>query len=154
MLKQAIAALIGFLAIASAFNATFENSLFSVNLDNGLSYTLFQTRGGIVAYDVYTFHNINSYMLINLETKNTSVILSDIVAACTHNPALFNRLHYHVATSSLLYYCIKNNSLLVIDQSTYTVELTIPTNVNTIFEEVRLVPQGYSLVVLGMIWYF
>lgn len=152
MLKQTIVTLFGFLTIASAISATFEDSVFYFNPGNLISYELFQTRGGIVARDYNQTTMLDTYMLINLQTKNVSVILSDIVGACSGNyPTNWDRLYYHVSTSTLLYYCVTNNSLLVIDQNTYTVDLAIPTNVSATFDEVKFVPQGNTITILGLI---
>jgi hypothetical protein len=139
-----------FLSISTlALNPTISKNYFFVNSDNYLSYELYQTRNGIVSHSIDNF--ASRYILINLSTKDASPILSDIVRTCDVAAVPpFPQLHYHVQTDSLVYFCATNNSLLLIDQSNYTVQNVIPLLFETYWSCARLSTDGMNIAILTM----
>ncbi len=109
-------------SLALALSPTVSKNYFFVSKDNHLSYELFQTANGIVAHTIDT---VSQYLLIDLPSKEAKSILSDTVSACETTPPIFQRLHHHVQTNSLVYFCPKNSSLLLIDQLSYTVQKSL-----------------------------
>src|SRR5690348_4377895 len=121
---------LGCLTLTSALNATLTNSLFFINQYNQLSYKLLHTSNGIHAYSVET-GPATQYLLLDPQSGFVTPILSELMDACGHKGAVvFDRLHYHVLTSTLVYYCTANNSLLVLDETNYTVQANISTQLN------------------------
>jgi len=119
--------------LASSLSPTLEKSFFFIESGNNLSQELFQTRNGIISHTVEDTGTkfISQYFLINIPSRDTSQILTDTVCACeTASPPVFQHLHYHVATDSLVYFCAANSSLFLIDQSSYTIQSEIPLNAN------------------------
>jgi len=152
--KTPIILLFCFLGLALGLNPTLQKNYFFVSPDNRLSYELFQTRNGVVAHAIdrenSTASFISNYILIDLPSKDAKPILSDVVSACETAPATFQHLHYHAQTNSLVYFCVKNTSLLIIDQSTYLIESEIPLNSNSSLPLARLSTEGMSVVVLSL----
>lgn len=146
--------MLSFLTLGSALNATLEKSFFTLSTESGLMPQLFQTRTGIIAYAFGINYDSGSlypqYYLLNIENKNVTPILQDLITSCDQGPSDLDRVHYHALTYNLVYYCSNNNSLLILDETDYTVKTVIPTGINQILQEVRLTSDGYSVSILGL----
>lgn len=150
--KENIVALLSLLAMASALNATIDKTIFYIGSINYLSYGMFQTSQGIIAHSTPNIKEApmqDLYQLINMKTNNVTEVLTDIVSACGQDAFEFDKLHYHAATATLVYYCLVNNSLLILDEQDWTVQSTIATNIVGNFSQVNIVTDGYSIAILG-----
>jgi len=140
------------LATTLALDTTLQGNYFYVSSQNYLSYELDQTRNGIIAFSIEAVNQtyISQYVLIDLPNKDARPILTDIVHACELVAPTYQFLHYHVQTDTLAYFCYGNNSLLLIDQSSYTVEKVIPFNISFGFPVTKISTEGMGIAVLLM----
>jgi hypothetical protein len=145
------------MSLTLALNPTLQKKHFFVSPDNHLSLDLFQTRNGIIAHSIEEnaqnqSNYFSQYLLIDIQSREATRILADIVSACDFDSTpVFQHLHYHVQTDSLVYFCAKNTSLLVLDQSSFTIETSIPfNNVNDTWANAKLSTDGQNVVVLAM----
>jgi len=138
------------LHIAPVLNPIFKKNSFFADSHDHFSYELYQTRNGIIAFSIETVNNTNTsqYLLIDIPARNSKPILKDIANACELVTPTFQPIHYHVQTDSLVYFCHANNSILIIDQSTYSVEKIIPLNISDSWPIVRISTDGMSIAVL------
>lgn len=141
------------LTTAFALNATLTKNFFFVNSYNKLSYKLFHTSNGIIAYNLESSLNgpIPQYVLLDPISGSASPILTDLLSSCGQvGGVVFDRLYYHVQTSALVYFCTANNSLLILDERTYAVHDAIPTGISEKFAESKLTSDGNDVYVLLM----
>jgi len=139
--------------LSSALNPVLQKNYFFVDAYSHLSYELYQTRNGTIAHSIKPLDGKNytsRYALINLDTKDAVLILSDLVSFCDIPNPTFQSLHYHAQTDSLVYYCAKNTSLLILSQQDHTVHETIPLNFQTSLPIAKLSTEGVNVVVLLM----
>lgn len=139
------------LAVASALNANLIKSMFFVPINNTLSYQGFQNGRGIHTYGVPYQGQVPTHQLIDLKSNTATPILADLVSACDYGHSSISRLHYHVPTLTLVYYCLTNNSLLILNDGDYSVQSSIPVSMSGYFDEVKLSTDGYAVaaVVIG-----
>jgi len=78
------------------------------------------------------------YLRISSKTSEVKRILDDTLAACHKNISYLDRSYYYAPASTLLYYCVSNNSLLLIETKDYTVRDAIPVSTSQTFQEVVL----------------
>jgi len=137
---------------SAALSPTLEKSYFFVNSNNNLSQELYQTHNGIVAHSIEYFDNtsISRYTLLDITSKDAHPILADVVNACEIAAPVFQHVHYHAETDSLVYFCPKNTSLLIIDQSNYTVQNSISSSLNGSWPTYRLSNDGQNVAILGL----
>jgi len=161
MFKHSLLALIlCFLGLAAALhsgsnttlNSTLKKSYFFINSSNPFSSEFYQTRNGIVTFSIETINNTKTsqYLLIDIPKRDAKPILRDIAKACELVTPTFQPIHYHIQTSSLVYFCHANNSLLVIDQSTYSVEQVIPFNTSGSWPIVKISTDEKGIAILLM----
>src|SRR5262249_35231302 len=98
----------------------------------------------------FSYQTFPQYLLIDLESRNATQILVDIIAACDNTTYIYNRILYHPSMSTLVYYCTQNNSLLILDEEEFTVQSVIKVDVDRIFEETQLSSDGSTVVIIGM----
>jgi len=137
--------------LAMALNPVSQGNYFYVPADNHLSYELYQTRNGTIAHSIEPLDENNytsRYAFINLDTKDASPILSDLVSFCDIPNPTFQSLHYHAQTDSLVYYCAKNTSLLILSQQDHTVQETIALNFQASLPVAKLSTDGVNVAIL------
>jgi hypothetical protein len=78
------------------------------------------------------------YLRITPKTSQVQRILDDTIAFCHPNISLLDRSYYYASASTFLYYCVANNSLLLINTKDYTVQDAIPISTSQTFNEVIL----------------
>jgi len=78
------------------------------------------------------------YLRISPKTSQVKRILDDTRASCYNNISYLDRSYYHAPASTLLYYCVNNNSLLLIETKSYTVRDVILVSTSQTFEEAIL----------------
>jgi len=129
--------------------STIKNLLFFDSF-SAASPTFFRTKQGSISYN-----GVNGdagrdpeYLLINFNPANVTTILKDISQACDPVMYTFSKLHYHEQTSSLVYYCANNNTLLILDETTFKTKITIPVDLNITFEETRISDDGDSIAIV------
>ncbi len=151
MFNKTIILLLSLSLSLAALSPTLTKNYFYMNSDNRLSYELFQTRNGIVAHMTDVIHQstfVSRYLLIDLQTKQAQPILTDTVSACEPYANVLPRLHHHVQSNSLVYFCAVNSTLLFINQTDYTVESTIRMNIKLNWPVAKLSTEGTSLALL------
>jgi len=140
--------------LISALNPSLSKKSFFVSPDNHFSQELFQTRYGIISHDIVNEESQNTsfsqYTLIDASSREATAILASIVSACEFAAPVFQHVHYHVQTDSLVYFCPQNASLLIIDQSSYTVQTSIPFNIDNSFPIAKLSTDGQNIAIICM----
>ncbi len=134
-------------------NPVSQGNYFYVPFDNHLSYELYQTRNGTIAHSIEPLDGnnyISRYSLINLDTKDATPIFSDLVSSCDNLNPTFQALHYHAPTDSLVYYCAKNYTLLVLNQQDHTVQDSIHLGSSSYLPIAKLSTDGVNVVILLM----
>jgi len=81
---------------------------------------------------------LEGYLRISPKTSQVQRILDDTIASCHQNISLLDRSYYYASMSTFLYYCVANNSLLLIDSRGYKVQDVIPVSTSQTFQEVIL----------------
>jgi hypothetical protein len=101
---------------------------------------------------LYGFNSLDQgYLKFSLDSGDITRILSNTTAACNRNRPLLDRSYYYSAASTLLFYCVVNNSLLTIDTDTYTVQDAIPVSSSQVFQDVLVGHNQQGLVyILGL----
>jgi hypothetical protein len=151
MLKfNSILLVLGLLAVASALNANLIKSMFFVPINNTLSYNGFQNGRGIHTYGIPYQGQVPTHQLIDLKSNTATPILANLVSACDYGHSSISRLHYHVPTLTLVYYCLTNNSLLILNDGDYSVKSSIPVTISGRFDEVKLSTDGYAVAAVAI----
>jgi len=139
------------LTSTKAFEETTIKSLLFFDPLHDASTTLFRTKRGSITYNGQSENGKSlEYLLIDFKPVNATTILKDISQACDLNAYTFSKLHYHEQTSSLVYYCAANNTLLILDQDTFKVQSTIYVDLNITLEETRISDDGNAIAIVGM----
>jgi len=146
---------VALLAIVSALDAELVKTTFYINQLSQFATPFIRTKDRTITYSMELALpkslNVPQYLSLDLEATSAVQILNDIMAACGHTFAVYNRMHYHIATSTLVYYCTENNTLLILDEESYDVNGFVPVDVQgATFDETKLYPEGDSVVILGM----
>ena len=146
--------LFGLLATISAFEATPSKTLMFFDPFGNTATALIRTKHGSISYSGETAAKKSGltpqYTLIGYNPANVTRILTDIVAACDQGISYFSKLHYHQQSSSLVYFCNSNKSLLILDEDNFTVKKSIAVKVDksTFSTEVKMVSDGDSVVII------
>ena len=138
------------LAVASALNANLIKSMVFVPINNTLSYQGFQNGRGIHTYGIPYQGQVPTHQLIDLKSSTATPILTNLVSACDYGHSSISRLHYHVPTMTLVYYCLTNNSLLILNDGDYSVQSSIPVSISGRFDEVKLSTDGYNVAAVAI----
>ena len=139
--------------LINALDAELVKTTFFINQLSQFASPFIRTKDRTITYsmELIKAYHVPQYLSLDLEATSAIQILNDTMTACGHTFAVYDRLHYHIATSTLVYYCTGNNTLLILDEESYDVKGVVPVDIQgTIFNETKLYTEGNSVVVLGM----
>jgi len=150
-----LACLLASLSLTSAFNEQTTNNIPLFNLTSGIniSPTLIRTKSGSVYFNgAVNGTNISpSYILVDFNPTNSTPILQNISKACDLGSTYyFSKLFYHEETSTLVYYCARNTTLLTLNEDDFSIKYAIPLYLQSFWNETRIFSDGNSLVIIGI----
>jgi hypothetical protein len=150
-----LACLLACFSLTSAFNERTTNNVPLFNLTSGvnISPTLIRTQSG----SVYFSSAVNgttispSYILVDFNPTNSTPILQNISKSCDLGSTYyFSKLFYHEESSTLVYYCARNTTLLTLNEDDFSIKYAIPLYLQSFWNETRIFSDGNSLVILGI----
>jgi len=161
LIKPFTILLLCFIGLASALNpplnVTLQKNYFFLGPDGYFSTEFYQTRNGIITFNIETINQtglVSQYLLIDMTTKDVKPILTELVQACEIIAPTYQALHYHAQTDSLVFFCSTNGSLLILDQSNYSIQTTIPLSLSENWPVFKLSTDGMNVALLFMGKYF
>lgn len=148
--------------IVSSYEATLTKTVFYLDPENTFTQPFFRTKNNIVGYNLECSTDSDSdsgtdsetetpqFFSINLQNSSAVPIFEDTMTACGQAKATYLRMFYHSNTSTLVYYCTGNNTLLILNEDDYTVTDIVPVTTAGEFKETKLTAEGTSVVILGI----
>ena len=139
---------------ASEWRPELQKSYFSVKPNNSFSYEFPQTRNGAII--AHSFENsdpakpYSKFFKFNITSGDASPIFNELVKDCQTSAPVFQPMHYHVQTDTLVYYCAANDSLFIIDQNSHTASASISLGIWDIYPNVKLSTEGMNVNILAM----
>ena len=148
--KLSFIVLVSLLTVVFTFDETLVKSLAFFTPSDATSPYAIRTRHGSIIFTGHSNTLVDfEYVLVDFESRTSSQVLVDTSKSCDKRAYTLSRLFYHQLTSTLLFYCTSNNTILILDQDTLIVQSTIAINLNVTFNETRLSASKNLLVILG-----